>query len=254
MYKLTEEDLNRTNHAGFQFVTERFSREPYIYHWFDSVAEGSTLQIPVPSKNITYVVKVISGDVASLPQQLLVPGTTRLTKNGDIIVSLDETSGAAQAEAEAEGLKERMVVDGVNYAADEDMMTVNKITVPINNCRGSSTLVQEYSQMQAFIHEYRGELGGGVGFGVPLPRTLLNLQLELQAKYGFEQGQIDSRTVTYRMEAEPGTNQVYVITWQEVWETGTAQVVTETETISVPFRAKTNLIYQIDSMQLPCNE
>jgi hypothetical protein len=80
----------------------------------------------------------------------------------------------------------------------------------------------------------------------------VSLVAELQAKYGFEQGQIDTRQISYHMEALPGTNQVYVITWQEVWDSGVAQVNAGNDNITIPFRVKTNLVYQVDSTRLDC--
>ena len=48
----------------------------YIYHWFGDIEEGSVFNLPVPSKNIEYVLKVVEGDVANLPPELLVSGST----------------------------------------------------------------------------------------------------------------------------------------------------------------------------------
>lgn len=45
---------------------------------------------------------------------------------------------------------------------------------------------------------------------------------------------------------------VYAITWKEVWESGIADMVVGKDTINIPFRIKTNLIYEVNSTQLSC--
>jgi hypothetical protein len=78
------------------------------------------------------------------------------------------------------------------------------------------------------------------------------LLVELQAKYGFEQGQVDSRTVDTTLEVERGTNQVFVIVWSEVWDSGTAAIMAGNDRIEAPFRVKKDVIYSIDSEKLAC--
>lgn len=61
------------------------------------------------------------------------------------------------------------------------------------------------------------EIGGRMG--VTIPVGWVSVMLDLEAKYGFKQGQVDEHTVVNTtLVAEPGTNQRYLITWQEVWE------------------------------------
>jgi hypothetical protein len=55
------------------------------------------------------------------------------------------------------------------------------------------------------------------------------------------------------MAAEPGTNLVYLITWQEIWEKGMAQVTSGIDNVLVPFKVKSNVVYKIDSQSLGCN-
>lgn len=247
-YGLSVEELNHDFDKEQRFHPDG----ALAYMWFQTAPEGQTYRFPVKSKNITYVLKILPGEVSSLPEALRVPGSARLKADNDIVVALN-SSPTMSTEAASNENQERALIEGVTYDGTTRTVPVNKITVPINNCGGSANIVQEYTQTQIFVHEYHAEVGGSVGLEVPLPFNLLNLQLELQAKYGFEQGQVASRTVSYRMEAEPGTNQIYVITWQEVWDTGTAQTITGADTITVPFQVKTNLIYKVDSSKLPCN-
>jgi hypothetical protein len=219
-----------------------------MYYWFDSLEESSTIEFHVPSKNIRYVLKTIEGDIAALPPELLVDGSTQLKGNNQIIVSL-QANPPQQAQNSSPDASR---VSSITYTASSEVSQVNRMTIPINNCGGSAPIAQDYASSQTFIHEYRVEVGGGVGVQVQLPYVPVSLVAELQAKYGFEQGQIDTRQISYHMEALPGTNQVYVITWQEVWDSGVAQVNAGNDNITIPFRVKTNLVYQVDSTRLDC--
>jgi len=78
------------------------------------------------------------------------------------------------------------------------------------------------------------------------------LILELEARYGYKQGQIDERTINTTLTAEPETNQSYLITWQEIWESGSGIAVVGEDTVSIPFRVRTNVIHSIFSEKLSC--
>jgi len=223
-----------------------------LYHWFPEFEEGGLVVIPVPSKNLTYAVKVLTGDVASLPQAILTPGSAQLRGTNNIVISLADASPAQMPPA-GSAIDTRVSVQGTSYEKSTQTIETNKVTVPINNCGGSAPVVQQFVQSQTFIHEYRMEAGAGAGVSVSLPVGWAKLVFELQAKYGFEQGQIDTRTVGTTLEAAPGTNQVYVVTWKEVWEAGTANVLVGNDSLVIPFRVRTNLIYSIDSNKLGCN-
>lgn len=214
------------------------------YRWVDQLEEGQTVQIPIPSKNITYVVKSITGDVSSLPPELLVANSTELRGDNTIVVSL-------QNSAVGQKLPENTRVEKIGYNPGTESIEFNKITVPINNCGGNARISQRYTQSQTFVHEYRQEIDAGISADIGVA-AWLRLVPELQAKFGFEQGQIDSRTVEYEMAAEPQTNVTYIFSWKEEWDSGTASVVSGADTILVPFRVKTNLIYEVDSMPLTC--
>jgi hypothetical protein len=221
----------------------------YYYTWFDELEEGSLTTIPVPSKNIKYVLKVLNGDISNFPSALLIPGSTTLKNDNGIVVSLAMTSSA---QTSAVIPTENDKIQDVLYATNTETVEINKITVPINNCGGSAEVIQKYIQSQTFIYEYQASAEGGVGLNIPLPFGWANLILELQARYGFEQGQIDSRTIETTLNADAGTNQAYMITWKEIWESGSGTVLTGGDTITIPFRVRTNVIHSIDSQQLSC--
>lgn len=75
---------------------------------------------------------------------------------------------------------------------------------------------------------------------------------EIQTKYGFKNGQIDTRAIEYNMAAAPGTSVVYYVTWKEVRETGTGNVSITSSTLNVSFRVKTNVVYEVSSEPRNC--
>lgn len=244
-YKLGLLDLNGPSTEERAIEFSRSDSEQNYYHWFDQFEEGSQVEIPIPSKNIRYTFKVLSGNVTTLPRELLTAGSTRLKEDGTIVVL-----SAASLAGNDTGGNALSAIESLSTGQSTDNVVSNKITVPINNCGGSGRVIQRYTQSQTFIHEYVSEVGGSVGIeaGVPWAKLLV----ELQAKYGFEQGQVDSRTADTTLEVEPGTNQVFVIVWSEVWDSGTATVMAGNDRIEAPFRVKKDVIYSIDSQKLAC--
>lgn len=143
-------------------------------------------------------------------------------------------------------------LQGMNIAEPSESIEINKLTVPINNCGGSAKISQKYTQTQSFVRQMSSEATASIGGEIPVV-VWLKLVAELQIKYGFEQGQIDSRTIEYEMSAEPETNVVYTITWQEIWQKGFADLKSGSTEVKVPFRIKSDLIYSIDSSKESCN-
>ena len=207
--------------------------------------EGYIESFFVPSRKLTYVVKILEGDINSLPLEMLQPGSTHLRDDGQIIVALPGSISADGTQTSG------IFVQDISYATKTEQVETNKLTVPINNCAGSVEVSQKYTQTQTFVHQYTGEVGFNIGVEIPLP-LWMKLTPEFTAKYGFENGQVDTRSVEYNMAAAPGTNVVYIVTWSEVWESGAANVLNGNDTIVVPFRVKTNLIYDIASEPRTC--
>jgi len=248
-YRLTVDTLNSTQDQGIVF--DKGSKGSwaegytFAYQWINYLAEGEIQNIPVPSKNIKYTLKVIEGDVSELPAQLLVPGSTMLLDNNSILVATSSETTTAQIGDSNTEVK--------NIVGDEGLQVVDlsKFVVPINNCGGSSLFSQKYVQSQTMIHEYRAETTAGIKFDFPVG-IWLAIVPELQTKYGYEQGQIETKTVEYEMAVEPKTRVTYTITWQEVWQTGFAEILSGNDTILVPYRAKSYLVYKVDSEPLGC--
>ncbi|MFL5627374.1 MAG: hypothetical protein ACJ788_17500 [Ktedonobacteraceae bacterium] len=248
IYRLKPDDFTSADNQSFPFQRDRagrFSRD-YIYQWFDELEEGNRISILIPSKNAQYSILSIPGDVSALPPEIMRAGSAELKADNQIVVSMpapESTPGASSTD---------LRVQGVTYNQKTETIETNKLTIPINNCGGSSKITRDQMYTQSFLHTYSVEADAGVGAELSLPGGWTTLLLDLQTKYGFQQNQFEAKTESYHMEAEPGTNQVYVITWQEVWESGTAQVVKGSDVITIPFRVKTNLISSVDSSRMDC--
>jgi len=227
-----------------EFETDEFGGK---FHWFASFEEGSTQKILIPSKNIEYVIVVIDGDISTLPPELLQPGSASLQPDGSIVVKTpDENSGTPVS------LNSEVQVSNVNISGSESS-NLGAMTIPIsiNNCGGNSKVVQSYSRTQTFIHEISA--GSEVKVGVNIsPPIWFSVVAELQNQYNFKQGQVDTRTLDTELAAEPNTNVKHVITWQEIWDYGEADVFDGVTTMSVPFRVKKELSYSIESENLGC--
>lgn len=250
-YELTAGELSRE--SGLLFRWENADRvtgdspwnKSIAYHWFGDVEEGSIHHVGVPSRNITYTLKVVQGDLASLPGELQVAGSTELRGTNTIVVSSPATApGDVMPDASA---RMRDVATGLS----SERVVLSRVTIPIDNCGGNALVSQTYVQSQTFIHSYRIEAGAAIGVEIPVALQL-RLVAELEARYSYEQGQLDTRSIEYSMAAEPRTSVTYVVTWSEVWESGTADVETGPDVVSVPFRVRTNVVYDVDSETLAC--
>jgi hypothetical protein len=211
---------------------------------FGDVSEGFSQSFFVPSRKLTYTIKILEGDINALPPEILQSGSTRLSADGQIVVVLPNSPTGETGQG-------GNYIENIDYGTRTEFVETNKLTIPINNCAGSMEVSQMYSQTQTFVHQYTAEVGVNLGVEIPMV-AWLSLVPELQASYGYENGQIDTQTVEYNMAAAPGTNIIYTVTWNEVWESGTANVSNGSDAILVPFRAKTNLIYDIASEKRNC--
>ena len=233
-YRLEAEHLHQ---LGF--------KPSYVPWWtYFEIGEGNSREFPVPEKNIVYVVRVVPGDISSLPPPMLVPGSIHLSETGEMIVQLDPNAQPAEAG--------QILVQAIRTRSETEELVVSRITIPLDNCGGSAPLEYEHTQTHTFMHEYSVGVGGGIGSEIGIPGLPVSLIAELEAEYGFTQGEVSSRSISYHMSAEPGTNQVYVITWKEVWEKGEADIMVGGQPVTVDFEVRSDLIYQVDSEARSC--
>jgi hypothetical protein len=244
-YALTTYMLSIDTGRKFSFAHLRGKSDLVAYTWLGELVEGASVVFPIKSKNTRYVLRVIEGDISSLPKEILRPGSLQLKEDNTIIVS----SGISTT-ADLQGLANSVGIEAL-HSDPQSEIEINKLTIPIDNCGGTVSVRQKYSQTQSFIKQINTEVSAKIGVEIPLA-VWFRMIAELQAKYGFEQGEVDSRTIEYEMGAEPRSKVVYVVTWKEVWDSGTAKVISSQKGFSVPFRVRTNLIFQIDSKKIAC--
>lgn len=217
-----------------------------MYTWFDEFEEGSTYELHIPSKNITYTIVVLSGSVNDLPPALLISNSTELLENGEIVVKLPGTDEALDPAQLSD-----VAVKEIQYSNQTEEVEINRLTIPLDNCGGSVELSQKYTYTQTFIHEYTTETGFTIGAEIPV-YAWAKVLAEIQTKYGFKNGQIDTRAIEYNMAAAPRTSVVYYVVWKEIWETGTGNVSVTNSALNVPFRVKTNVVYEVSSEPRTC--
>jgi hypothetical protein len=248
-YKFTLTDFE-ANRVQFQFQPTRRSNDVLqghnvIYYWFPSFVEGESKSITLYTKNVGYVIKVLKGNISELPDEILANKTE--SRNGLIIV-IKEQSPPSDLNVDGE-----FAIQNIRSNIGIEKIEINKVTVPLDNCKSDQELKAPYARSQTFIHKYYEEkiLSGGVQISLPV-FTWLKIVSELQSKYGFEDNQVSETKFAYYLTAAPHTYQYYVITWTEIWEKGIAYVVKNNQSLEAPFRVKTNVIYQIESETHPC--
>jgi hypothetical protein len=216
-----------------------------IFHWFPRFQEGAWEVVSLPSKDLYYVVKVLEGNIKTLPSEIL-NGKTEF-KNGPIFV-VEETPVPDNLGVEGEYL-----IQEIRSNVGTEPNVISNFTVPLNNCGSDQELRNPYSYTQTFVHKYYEEkvITGGIQISLPIA-TWLKLVAELQAKYGFEDNQINETNLSIEMFAAPHTYQYYVITWTEIWEKGIAYIIKDSQPMEVPFRVKTRVEYKVESKTLPC--
>jgi hypothetical protein len=250
-YKFTVADF-RANQVPFDFyITSRsdgfMSNRKIIYHWFPEFPEGSLTHINMESKNLDYTIYILNGDVSTLPPEIM-GGTTEFRLGQLFVISPETLPSGVNPPVDGE-----YYLQDVVYNTSIDQVTLNKITIPLDNCKSEIELQTPYSYSQTYIHKYTQEdtIGGGLNVSIP-KLEWAKIVFELQSKYGFEDSQVDSNTITYDLRAAPHSYQFYTVTWTEIWENGVANVVKDNQLVTVPFRVKTNLVYDVASETRAC--
>lgn len=210
--------------------------------WVGELEIGNLYTVPVPSRNLEFKVKVLGGSIHDLPAELLEPGSTELIDGDQIVLKLEHGGESTN--------ERRILVKAVKTRSETEEIEVNKFTIPINNCGGNAAIRQSLHNSQTFFSEYSYKVGGSAGLEIPVGWG--KIVTELEANYGFKQGQVNVREVNYDIEVEQGSYVAYVITWTEVWESGNAIIEANGENITIPFDVKANLIYKVDSEKYDC--
>lgn len=233
---------NRFDFTGFEVKTDRSVLPSRQTIWFGNMVEGGLYEVPVPIKNLSYFIKIFATNTAYLPPEMLEEGSTRLTADNEVVLALDWEEGEFSAD-------NRILIQDVQPNVSQETIEINREIFSIENCQGNSVLSQTTGATQTFYHEYETEVTATASVDLPIKLPVL---LELQARYGFVQGQVNSKEVSFNMEAQPGTNVTYTLIWLETWESGVAIVEAESEVIEVPFRVRKSVAYDISSEASAC--
>ncbi|MCB8966359.1 MAG: hypothetical protein H6660_05630 [Ardenticatenaceae bacterium] len=233
---------NRFDFTEFEVKTDRSVLPSRQTIWFGNMIEGGLYEIPVPVKNLSYFIKIFATNTAYLPTEMLEEGSTRLTADREVVLALDWD----EAETSSDN---RILIQGVQTDVSQETVEINREIFSIENCQGNSVLSQVTSSTQTFYHEYETETTATASVDLPIKLPVL---LELEARYGFVQGQINSKEVSFNMEAQPGTNVTYTLIWLETWESGVAIVEVESERLEVPFRVRKSVTSDISSEASAC--
>lgn len=236
---------NRFDFTGFEVKTDRTLLRSRQTIWFGNMVEGRLYEVPVPVKNLSYFIKVFATNTAYLPPEMLEEGSTRLTRDNEVVLTLDGEEGEFSSD-------NRSLIQGIQTNVSQETVEINREIFSIENCQGNSVLSQTTSAIQTFYHEYETEVKGAMQADLFL-LAKLPILLELQARYGFVQGQINSKEVSFNMEAQPETNVTYTLIWLETWESGIAIVEIESERLEVPFRVRKSIAYEVSSEASNCS-
>lgn len=242
-YELNYDIISQGDNATLKFGYLKrgaFDNIIYLYHWLDEIEEGGIYHLKIPAKNLDYIVKVFAGEFSSLPSELRTPGSIQILPDGTIITS-NKNDEPLPSTDNSVTLQE--VVRG---RTDVEIIDTNNFTIPLNNCGGNGEIVQRYLKRQTYSHEYIAEVSGGVS------DIWKKVAFDIEGRFGYKHGQIDEVEVEITLTAPPKTDQVYTITWQEVWEPAIAKVASDGATIELPFKVKTDLIYKIESQAVTC--
>lgn len=212
-----------------------------LYHWFPKFWEGRWEVIHFHSKNIYYVVRVLEGDRATLPTEISQPGSTEMRDDARIVaIPVSPISPIP--------LKAGVTIQSIVPSGQFEIVPLPPITEKVDNCKGQTDIVSKFSKSQTFLHKY--SISGGVNVPVGIWEIIV---IQLEAKYGFEESELETRTAETSVTAKAGTTQLTHLTWKEAWENGLVNVIQpEGKLLSVPYSAKVRLDQEITSETQAC--
>ncbi|MEL6699923.1 MAG: hypothetical protein AAFP89_27115 [Bacteroidota bacterium] len=250
-YELTETELHssagvRPSSLGSKSSTSSLMEQKLwsrTYMNIGELNEGDWFNLNVKSRrNLSYSLKVLPGEIESLPLDLQNgDNPTVLTKDHEVVVVTNQ------------GVPKQKVTDVV-FTKETEEVKIKEIEFPINNCGGSSIAKQRYEKTESFLHEKSFNLNARVKARFPALWLLgIDLSPQLQMKYGFVEREFSEETIAVEFKSEPRTSTTYTIAWYEVWQHGVAKVESTEGIVSVPFKVKTKLKYEINSTKGRCN-
>lgn len=245
-YELSEKDLDPTGYSygskGRISSATSFKLGSITYLNFETIVEGQDKVMWVHARdNVKYTVKVLPEEFETLPLDIQNGSNpTVLTQSGKVVVVTNE------------GLPKTEVQDVV-FKGNTEEVKLKEVDFPLNNCGGNSEIKQRYNKSESYLHETSFNIDGNARGRFPALWLLgIDLTTYFEAKYGFTEKEFSAETIEYEFTAKPRTNINYKIIWYEVWEHGEAKVNSEDGIVSVPFKVKTRLKYEIKTDRKSC--
>lgn len=246
IYELSEKDLQNVDYqfgsTGVLSSATNLKMGGRTYIDFTSIKEGENKFMDVNTrKNVRYTIKALPEEFESLPLDIQNSNkSTILTKEGKVVVISD--NGVPKTE-----------VEDVKFTGEIEEVKLKEINFPLNNCGGNSEIRQRYNKTESYLHETNFNLGANVKRRY-LPALLMGIDLTsyFEARFGFTEKEFSSEIIEYEFTAKPQTNINYKIIWNEIWEHGEAKVYSDDGLITVPFKVKTGLKYEIQAERNTC--
>jgi hypothetical protein len=232
------EELDRIDTTPFYETSNAYA---ILGTWLGETHEGTLHKIHLREKRITYEVRILAGNYAYLPETLKVPGCLRLTESG--VLYYADANGSPHL---ATGTDTAITILETDKWTEKRLL--NFLTIPLDNTYGSETIVNEIEDTRTFIHEATTDDGIAFGISIPLIRWI-GIQAEIERTNKTRQGEVISRRVTYTLPVKAGTKTVYRINWYELWEHGVALIRDREVAEKVPFKVRTDIVYEIQSAE-----
>ena len=246
IYELSEKELQADGHSlgstGLITSVTQLKLGGRTYINVETISEGKDKLVDISSrKNVAYTVKVLPEDYESLPEDIKdESNSTVLSKDGNVVVVSDQGVPKTQ-------------IEDVVFSGNIEEVKLKEIDFPLNNCDGSSEIRQKYNKSESYLHEKSLDFGGEVK-GRYLKALLVGIDLtsHFESRYGFTEREFSSEIIEYEFVAKPNTNINYKILWYELWEHGEAQVQSSEGIVTVPFKVKTGLKYEVQTEKNTC--
>lgn len=247
LYKLTISTLGTSSEESSFFEGKIYPSDldekecsHVLISWLYPFYEGDIKEFFIPSKNIRYAIKVLSGDMSQLPSEIQQPGSVRLLEGNRLAaINPNELQPSTQVSSSNPTRFEKII---------ENIDELSRSVFPINNCGGVSDIKQEITQ--TYIHEIIDETSGKLGFEIPI-LDWLKIVAEVEHKYGINDKEITTYSTTLTVPA--GKNIEYTVLRKQVWESGTAVSENNGVEISAAYRILKNEIFEVaNSEQKSC--
>jgi hypothetical protein len=140
--------------------------------------------------------------------------------------------------------------------ADPIYETVSIEEIDQPNCKGTRDVDNVIERSRAINHTVELAFGLVVDADgkLELLGTGINLGVEIASELGYQYGVTESISRSVTVRAAPQTHMKHTIKLDEVWESGTARVTTNGQSLDIPFRFRANFsVDLVESIPVICD-